>query len=336
MAVTSPTTPNLEGLAGLARRDGIDVRPTLLRVLTDLYVQKSTHTADEERHYTELALRLLDAVDVPTRTAVAKRLAAYPSAPTAVIRRLAHDVIEVASEIIAYGNHRKNAELRATENEHGVAHASAMAPSGIAYDAPRGTYHPELPVPNDLTDLFFAADAADRRLILLNIDYAPVPPAERPATAIVADIVLRLETAALARNREDFSRGVERAYEIPRARATRIAQDQSGEPIVVIARALGMPVDVLQRILLFLNPAIGHSVARVYELARLFDEITPRAAGRMITIWRQPHRAASSPERHFPVHWDDEKTGSRQAVSPQPRRAGPQLVTEPRRLRRPR
>ncbi|HYP10212.1 MAG TPA: DUF2336 domain-containing protein, partial [Xanthobacteraceae bacterium] len=34
------------------------MRPTLLRVLTELYVQRPTHTADEEHHYTELALRL--------------------------------------------------------------------------------------------------------------------------------------------------------------------------------------------------------------------------------------------------------------------------------------
>ena len=52
--------PKLEGLDSLARRDGVDIQPTLLRVLTDLYVQKATHTSEEERHYTELALRLID------------------------------------------------------------------------------------------------------------------------------------------------------------------------------------------------------------------------------------------------------------------------------------
>ena len=45
--VTVPTLPNLDGLIGLARQDGVDVRPTLVRVLTDLYVQKRDHTPDE-------------------------------------------------------------------------------------------------------------------------------------------------------------------------------------------------------------------------------------------------------------------------------------------------
>ena len=58
-----------DGLTDLSRRSGIDMRPTLLRVLTDLYVHRLSHSADEERHYTELALRLLDAADFSTRAA---------------------------------------------------------------------------------------------------------------------------------------------------------------------------------------------------------------------------------------------------------------------------
>jgi hypothetical protein len=31
--------PNLDGLTELANRDGVDIKPTLLRVMTDLYAQ---------------------------------------------------------------------------------------------------------------------------------------------------------------------------------------------------------------------------------------------------------------------------------------------------------
>ena len=91
--------PKLEGLDSLARRDGVDIRPTLVRVLTDLYVQKPSHSAEEERHYTELALRLIDSVDCVTRATIAKKLSAYAGAPPAIARRLARDVIEVAEPI---------------------------------------------------------------------------------------------------------------------------------------------------------------------------------------------------------------------------------------------
>ena len=93
---------SLDNLTHLGLRGGVDMRPTLLRVLTDLYVQKLTHTPDEERHYTELALRLLDAVDVPTRTAVAARLSRHLSPPRRVIERLARDLPDVAAAVRAH------------------------------------------------------------------------------------------------------------------------------------------------------------------------------------------------------------------------------------------
>src|SRR5271156_3935089 len=90
---------NLDNLTGLGFRGGVDMRPTLLRVLTDLYVHKLSHTPDEERHYTELALPLLDAVDVQTRIAVANRLARYGSPPIRVLQWLSGDLPEVAAQL---------------------------------------------------------------------------------------------------------------------------------------------------------------------------------------------------------------------------------------------
>src|ERR1700723_1115127 len=91
----TPTLSSLNGLADIGLRSGVDMRPTLIRVLTDLYVQKLAHTADEERHYTELALRLLDGVDVSTRATVAARLAKHLSPPLRVIQYLVNDLPEI-------------------------------------------------------------------------------------------------------------------------------------------------------------------------------------------------------------------------------------------------
>ncbi|MGN6463623.1 MAG: DUF2336 domain-containing protein, partial [Pseudolabrys sp.] len=79
-----PTPPGLESLVDLACRDGVDIRPTLLRVLTDLYVQKDVHTSEEEHHYVALAQRLIETVDEATRTQVVVRLSAYPNPPQAL------------------------------------------------------------------------------------------------------------------------------------------------------------------------------------------------------------------------------------------------------------
>src|SRR5262245_33806952 len=86
----------LEGLFDLAEGNGVDMCATLLRVLTDLYLQRPIHTPEDEHYYTELALRLIDATEVSERAALAARLASYPSAPQPVLERLARDVVEVA------------------------------------------------------------------------------------------------------------------------------------------------------------------------------------------------------------------------------------------------
>ncbi|MBI4276033.1 MAG: DUF2336 domain-containing protein [Rhizobiales bacterium] len=326
--------PHLEGLLSLARRDGVDIRPTLLRVLTDLYVQKSMHSPDEERHYTELALRLLDAVDIPVRKAVATRLAHHPDAPLAVLGRLTRDVAEIAA--IIRSNARGPSSIKPLAREVGAGTHAHQSYQGIARkQALRDFAAPDsLAKPADLSDLFFSADAAERRLILFNIEFAPLAPIQPISGTSASELASRLETAALTRNTGELMQIIENACAIDRAHAERVVNDRSGEPIIVVAKALAVPADVLQRMLLFLNANVGHSVARVYELAALFDEITPTAARCMIAIWRGSHRASARPARYAPVHWNDESPGSREITSPQPRRIGSALFADRRHLTR--
>src|SRR5258708_7398923 len=127
MAKPPPTFASLEGLLDNRQRDGFDIRPTLLRVLTDLYLQKPTHPPDDERYYTELALRLINSTDMPARAAVAERLAAYPAAPRAVILRLARDVIDVAGPILRHSPGLTPADLALIAAECGSAHPAIVA-----------------------------------------------------------------------------------------------------------------------------------------------------------------------------------------------------------------
>src|SRR5262245_54883961 len=98
-----------DSLPALTRYDGVDSRPTLLRVLTDLYVQKPAHSTEEERHYTELRLRLVEVVDIATRKTIADRLVRYPAAPLAVIQRLALDIFEFTKLDLGYASADRSA-----------------------------------------------------------------------------------------------------------------------------------------------------------------------------------------------------------------------------------
>src|SRR5262245_7325261 len=117
------TNPPLDSLLDLACRDGVDIRPTLLRVLTDLYVQRPTHTAYEETQYVELALGLIDSADAATLAAVTASLRGYAAAPTAILAKVA-------------------------------GHA---APSRAAPPSPSPAPAQTEPVTNDLVELFFSA-----------------------------------------------------------------------------------------------------------------------------------------------------------------------------------
>ena len=70
-----------------------------------------------------------------------------------------------------------------------------------------------------------------------------------------------------------------------------------------------MKTDVLQRILPFLNPVVGQSVPRIFELCQLYGELSSAAAEHMLTIWQanpaRPHA------KHETVYWDDERRGAR-------------------------
>src|SRR6266852_9266483 len=94
----SSAYPTLDSLVDLACRDGVDIRPTLLRVLTALYVQKPLHSAEEEAQYVELALGLVETVDSPTRAAVAASLSAYPAAPATILQRLSGNASSTRAE----------------------------------------------------------------------------------------------------------------------------------------------------------------------------------------------------------------------------------------------
>ena len=146
----------LGGLTELGARSGMDMRPTLLRVLTDLYVHRLSHTPDEERHYTELALRMLEVVDVPTRIASAKRFARYPSPPLRVLQWLARDLPDVAAELRSHPLLQPPApSAAAQQNTRSTPIAERSAPGDDEQRADRSAAI-DSTTAQKLNDLFFA------------------------------------------------------------------------------------------------------------------------------------------------------------------------------------
>jgi uncharacterized protein (DUF2336 family) len=314
-----------DGLMTLSRREGVDIRPTLLRVLTDLYVQTSTHNFDEERQFVELTSRLIDDVDDATRAAVRSRLATYPNTPREIRRKLglapppfqrrARPAAPLEPEL---ENLDPQKDLTFTDESDDIEIADAppltpwTAPSAASATRPLPTLSMQPADASSLNDMFLAAGPKGRAEILHNLNEAPLTPSVRVDPRRAARALANLEQAAMVADIPAFTAELGDALILPAATAAQIVNDPQGEPLACAAKALGMPSEIFQRVLLFLNPSIGSSVMDVYRLARMYDAISERSALIMLAAWRGSS-IAQARAKYRPALYDDERNRARPA-----------------------
>jgi hypothetical protein len=262
-------------LIELADRPGGDVKARLLLALTALYVERKTHTDEEKRQYALLAQRLLDVVDATTRSAVIAILRDHPSAPVEIV-----------------GSQAQSASLVPAEPEpHAGARIATLVPAARQAAEPKKPP----PAPAERGETFFAATAAGRRELLAQMARECVGEVAAASGQSPADFK-GLDTAVLEGRVAELIREFERTLDLPRSLCERIVNDPLGEPIVVAAVAARIPIAVVQRILLLINPSVSHSVERVFDLTNLYYELDRRAADRLMSLWREATpRGESSP-----------------------------------------
>jgi hypothetical protein len=313
----SPLFPGFDGLMTLSRREGVDIRPTLLRVLTDLYVQASAHSAEEERQFVELTSRLIDQVDDATRAAVRARVAIYPGTPAEVLRRLGMKPVHpdrrmpVAQEIPA-SLAAPTPVKPPSEAQLRMASSLSMQPKDAA----------------EINDMFSRASASERALILHNLQETPLRASARIPAARAKRAIETLEMAAFATDIENFTLELGEALILPARVAIQVVNDPGGEPLACAARALDMPSPVFQRVLLFLNPEFA-SVNNVYRLSRLYDRLSERSALVMLAAWRDSTLAVTR-AKYRPALYDDERNRARAAPAQTRPAVQPGSVVVPR------
>jgi hypothetical protein len=300
---TPPLFPGFDGLMTLSRREGVDIRPTLLRVLTDLYVQTSKHSTDEARQFVELTSRLIDQVDDATRAAVRARLAIYPATPIEILRKLglkpaqSGQVVPLAAEIPSPPATPSPAEPRPlTEAEKRMASNLAMQPQDAA----------------QVCELFFRASAAERLSILHSLAETPLKASPRIPQARAARAIEALQMAAWVGDVESFTLELGETLILPARVAAQVVNDLSGEPLACAMKALGMPSMIFEHVLLFLNAEIGSSVNSVYRLSRLYDRLSERSALVMLAAWRGSGMAVTR-AKYRAALYDDERHRARPA-----------------------
>lgn len=299
---TPPLFPGFDGLMTLSRREGVDIRPTLLRVLTDLYVQANAHTSDEERQFVELTSRLIDAVDDATRAAVRARLAVYPGTPAEVLKKLglksagSDQDVSPAPEI-HLATSRGETAAAPVRPELRIASTLSMQPKDAA----------------EITTMFSRASASERAMILHNLQEAPLRASARIPAARAKRAIETLEMAAFAADLENFTLELGDSLILPWRVASEIVNDPGGEPLSCAAKALNMSLPVFQRVLLFLRPEFGSSVQTVYRLSRLYERLSERSALVMLAAWRGATMAITR-AKFRPGLYDDEGGRARSGI----------------------
>ena len=262
----------------LSRREGVDIRPTLLRVLTDLYVQTSAHSADEERQFVELTSRLIDQVDDATRAAVRARLAIYPATPAEIMDKL--------------GLRRSPARRSACRSRPRFPPAPTSAPAVKAADR------------SAAADGIQPVDAAQRRrrnqrhVLRGRRQRARADPAQsrrHAAESLGADsrrprrarASISLEMAAFAEDIENFTLELGEALILPSADCRRrwstipVASRWPAPRARWTCRAPRSSACCCSSI-----PNSASSVHNVYRLSRLYDRLSERSALVMLAAWR--------------------------------------------------
>jgi hypothetical protein len=297
----SPLFPGFDGLMTLSRREGVDIRPTLLRVLTDLYVQANTHSIEEARQFVELASRLVDQVDDATRAAVRGRLAIYPGTPPEILRKLELGPAAADQPAPVLEQAPSPPTVTQTQPATPLTDAQLRMASNLAMQSTDAA---------EISDMFFRAGPTERVKILHSLADTPLKASARVPAGRSARAIEALEMAAFVADVENFTLELGETLILPMSIAQQVVNDSGGEPLACAMRALGMPGPVFDRVLLFLKPDFGTSVNTVYRLSRLYGRLGERSSLVMLAAWRG-WSMAQTRARYRPALYDDERQRAR-------------------------
>ncbi|WP_349367516.1 hypothetical protein [Salinarimonas sp.] len=354
--MTPPPPPLDEDLARLSAlaREGGAVAPVVLRVQADLFAASRRREA-EAAAFGELAVRLLPQVDADTAAHVARRVAALPETPPAVLATLyarggeaARRVAALApaslsdtdrpEPLVALARARRNdlaldeiARLLARDDPaidralaenpaaplQGRARADLVARARTRASLARALLdRGDLP-PDEAASLYVHADEARRASLLLALATAPRP-ASRPVSRPrpTPEIVAGLIEAADRGDRATFGSRLAAALGLAATPAWRFEDPERHDVLALALLAAGLREEEAIRIFLTLHPAIARSVPVVFRLVSLFRGAPRSVAARLVEALHDVAIGARRAGRHVP------------ALAPDPReRAGARVFS---------
>jgi len=182
-------------------------------------------------------------VDDATRAAVRARLSIYPRTPR-----------EIAWKLRLQPAPRRRASARYIIRDRSAADLEIVS-------EPEASLAPTMSMqPDDaakLIALFLETDGRHRAQFLHGLATTPLKPSTPVDPKRAARAVANLEKAAMAGDSAGFIDEIADALILTGRVAGQIVNEPGGEALACALKALGMPAEVFQRVLLFLNPNLG-------------------------------------------------------------------------------
>lgn len=223
-----------------------------------------------------------------------------PQRPSEIVRPAIPTVAEPAKPEIAKPSIEVKAEIAKVEATlaSAVASAVAAAPAPVAASALPPVVRiaavaDPTPVRRGPGDDFLALDRTGRlKVIAETAEGGRLAPAHwsspRKLERLVKTTFRRSQIKGLvrARKRPELVEALSDGLGLEPDFVTACLDDRSGEPLVLLARAMGLNQADGKDLLLLVNPVIGHSVKDFIRLADLHDAMEPEIAEAIVAVWR--------------------------------------------------
>jgi hypothetical protein len=323
--------PSSDKFTALVRSNRSNRDSALLRATTELFATDMDHSADEIRQYEELATHLIPKVHEPDRIFVSGQLASIGDAPISVLRALARDTLAVAAPILKNSPALSPFDLLCIIAGTGPDHHRLIAKrSPLPDDVKRAllltadsapgtgdrhaehrkaaeTRSPQAATRNPLKGGwdFLRLDRSERRQAVARLAEAPPPP-DNPGTseprAAFQKIASTAQIIGFARGGQvsDMIGAMSDALDLPSDFIAASVNDQTGEPLAVLLRALRLDNATAQQVILLTSP-VGRDTAAFFPLTDFHAGMEHYVAEGMILAWR---RTKASAVRHEPVLQD--------------------------------
>ncbi len=159
--------------------------------------------------------------------------------------------------------------------------------------------------PRQMARKFVDLKTEERERVI--VGFKAFPPAQESGETYLQlsetanDIVVSLEHLAMRKRIDTFAQVLATMIRLPREAIVKMIADESGEPLIVMLKAVGVQEKSTLRILLHINEKVGESVAAIYRLINIYRDMPQSTANAILRELRITARSSAAAPKKAPA-----------------------------------